>query len=183
MHRCPKRSTKAGITLIEMLASLAIFSLIGVAGFSLLDQSLRARETAETRLERLGQIERAIFLIKQDFLGTSGAISEPAEDGEGTFLVLQPSGTFYRLVGGTLYRGEAASGIAQAIIDPVISFDIRALPTGQSITSLTEGAALEVWNGSTGIQALLDIDGVGMIEIVSPVVKAFPERDAGPLGP
>ncbi|WP_054006539.1 type II secretion system protein GspJ [Cypionkella psychrotolerans] len=57
----------AGFSLVEVLVALAIFALIGVAGFSMLDQVLRTQRLTEGRLERLAELQRAMHLITLDF--------------------------------------------------------------------------------------------------------------------
>ena len=61
------RDPAAGVTLVEVLVALSIFALIGVAGFSMLDQVLRTERQTEGRLEELAALQRAMFLIRQDF--------------------------------------------------------------------------------------------------------------------
>ena len=51
-----KRDPTAGFSLVEVLVALAIFALIGVAGFSMLDQVLRTQRLTEGRLERLAEL-------------------------------------------------------------------------------------------------------------------------------
>ena len=48
------RDTEAGLTLVEVLVALALFSLIGLAGFTMLDNILRVQSGTQGRLERLG---------------------------------------------------------------------------------------------------------------------------------
>ena len=63
----PARSGVAGVTLIEVLVSLVIFSIIGVAGYAILDLVARTDRLTEGRLQRLGQMQRAMYLINLDF--------------------------------------------------------------------------------------------------------------------
>ena len=60
------RDTEAGLTLIEVLVALALFSLIGLAGFTMLDNILRVQSGTQGRLERLGQIDRALVIFSRD---------------------------------------------------------------------------------------------------------------------
>jgi general secretion pathway protein J len=57
---------EAGFTLIEMLVALALLALISVAGFALIQTVLDAQRRTEGRLERLADIERAVYLIDAD---------------------------------------------------------------------------------------------------------------------
>ena len=56
----------AGFTLVEMLVALALFAAIGLAGFTVLDTVVRVRGGTEGRLERLGEIDRALALLTLD---------------------------------------------------------------------------------------------------------------------
>ena len=68
-----RRTATAGFTLVEMLVALAIFALIGVAGFSMLDQVLRTQRLTDGRLERLAEMQRAMHMITLDFAQARGA--------------------------------------------------------------------------------------------------------------
>ena len=63
---------EAGFTLVEVLVALVLFALIGAAGFTVLDQILRAQERTEGRLERLAQMQRALHLFSLDVMQASG---------------------------------------------------------------------------------------------------------------
>ena len=62
-----KRTPQAGVTLVEVLVSLVIVAIIGVAGYGMLDQVARTQRLTEGRLQRLGQMQRAMLLLDQDF--------------------------------------------------------------------------------------------------------------------
>lgn len=55
-----------GFTLLEMLLALAIFSLLSLAGYQLLQGSLRAQQQSQQHSQQLGEITRLFALIEQD---------------------------------------------------------------------------------------------------------------------
>ena len=64
--------------------ALGLFALIALAGFSLLRTILDTQARTETRLERLSQIQRALFVIASDLDAVSGRV-----EGGGDTLVFQ----------------------------------------------------------------------------------------------
>lgn len=86
-----QRSSTAGVTLVEVLVALVLFALISGAGFGILDQILRTQTRTEGRLDRLGQIQRGMYLLSTDFgQAQSGTLSWQAGD-EGVFLSIARS--------------------------------------------------------------------------------------------
>lgn len=79
-----KRGDRHGFTLVEVIVALALFALIAVAGFTLLDGVLRAQSATETRLSRLAEVQRAMLVVSTDLDQISGALA-----GGGTNLALQ----------------------------------------------------------------------------------------------
>lgn len=60
------RGPEAGVTLIEMLVALALFSMIGLAGFTMLRTILDAQERTEGRMEQLARIDGTLRLLASD---------------------------------------------------------------------------------------------------------------------
>lgn len=60
-------SSSAGFTLIELLVALLLFALISLAGLSLVETMVRLERSSAGRLERLADIQRALFLVGSDF--------------------------------------------------------------------------------------------------------------------
>lgn len=72
---------EAGFTLIEVLIALVLFSLIGVAGFSLLNAIVGVQSRMDGRLERLSELQRAMHVITLDFQQVSGPSLATRKDG------------------------------------------------------------------------------------------------------
>jgi general secretion pathway protein J len=82
------RQGDAGISLVEVLVSLAIFAVIGVAGLAVLNTVSRTGERTEGRLDRLAEIDRSFMVIRRDLAQVSpGGLSL-----EGGFLSFRRSG-------------------------------------------------------------------------------------------
>lgn len=62
-----RRAGQGGFTLVEVLVALVLFSLIGMAGFSLVDGLMRVQYRTEGRLERLAELQRAMHIMALDF--------------------------------------------------------------------------------------------------------------------
>lgn len=109
------RDPTAGVTLIEVLVALALFALIGTAGFAVLDQVLRVQSGTEGRLDHLAELQRAMHLTTRDFMQAEGG-SLTFTDGVLTFR--RPGGgaggsdeiaVSYGLEDGTLVRSLSGS--------------------------------------------------------------------------
>lgn len=110
-----------GFTLVEVIVALGLFALIGVAGFSMLSGVLQTQERTESRLRRLSEIQRAIFLVNTDLDQLSGQI-----DGGEMQLVFQktdlggrPLVVRYDLRSGALFR--TVSGPLGERSQPILS--------------------------------------------------------------
>lgn len=58
--------SQAGFTLIEVLISLALFSVMAMAGIAMIESILRIEERTKGRLERIGVMQRAMYLLTKD---------------------------------------------------------------------------------------------------------------------
>jgi general secretion pathway protein J len=107
-----RRHPEAGVTLIEMLVSLALFAVIAGAGVAVLGQVIRAQTQTEGRLTALAATQRMMLLVARD-LSESRANSQ---SGNGAQLALtraaQAGGIAveYVLQGGQLQRRVSPQG-------------------------------------------------------------------------
>ena len=60
-------SRELGFTLIEVLISVALFALIGVAGFTLVESIIGVQRRTDMRLESLADMQRAMHILTADF--------------------------------------------------------------------------------------------------------------------
>lgn len=75
---------REGFSLVEVIVALALFALIGVAGYSMLSGVLQTQERTGGRLDRLAEIQRALFVIATDL---DQAASQP--QGNNAYVVLR----------------------------------------------------------------------------------------------
>ncbi len=87
------REGQAGVTLIEMLAALAVSALIGVAGFSLLESVLQTEAGVADRLDKLVQQDRTFQLLALDL---QQALAFETVDDEGIALDFQQRTVVWR---------------------------------------------------------------------------------------
>lgn len=75
-----QRNPTAGVTMIEMLVAVAIFAVIGAAGFSVLDTVARTDRQLDGRLARLTQSDLAMRLFATDMTRATGYRFLPDND-------------------------------------------------------------------------------------------------------
>ncbi|MGC3939109.1 PulJ/GspJ family protein [Roseobacter sp. EG26] len=66
------RAGQSGVTLIEMLVALSVFSLIGLASFNVLDAIVRTDRQTDGRLEAVSQMDLALRIFEADVLRSQG---------------------------------------------------------------------------------------------------------------
>ena len=123
------RQTDAGATLIEILVALAIFALIGTAGFSVLDQIVKVQDHTEARLDQLSRTQRAAHLVSQDFMTARAGSLAFAEGGvsfrrggAGADMAVR-----YGLESGALVRGVSGLGIGAPVARQPLLANISAI--------------------------------------------------------
>lgn len=126
-----------GFTLIEVLISLSLFALIATAGFATLGGILQVRARTETEVERLADLQRAMYILTQDF---SQATAAPIDVAAASIAFHRAGGSEgggdlavrYSLAGGALTRtlGEGPSLRAQRLLTGVAGADLRFFSPG-----------------------------------------------------
>lgn len=129
----PARRGDAGLTLVEVLVSLAIFAVIGVAGLAILNTVARTGERTEGRLDRLAEIDRAFLVIRRDLmqiapaavtLGDSAfAFRRLAADGAVPVTFLVEDTTLTRRIG----QAAAGDAVDQTLLSGTASIRWRLL--------------------------------------------------------
>lgn len=61
------RQKSSGFTLLEMLLSLLVFAMLGMATYSVLNSTVNGHETIKLRNEQLTNLQRAFVIIESDF--------------------------------------------------------------------------------------------------------------------
>jgi general secretion pathway protein J len=93
----PAGDTEAGFTLVEMIVALALFALISLAAFALVETVLSVQRRTDRRLDRIAELDRALYLVGADF----GALSD------GPFLMGEAVGMRRNAAGGPVLVGYA----------------------------------------------------------------------------
>jgi len=110
----------AGFTLIEVVVALALFAIIAAAGVALVNTVLDAQARTAGRLDRVGDLSRAMVVIGRDvteiadapLAGGAASIGFDRHAGGGGAI-----GVTYRLDGEVLER--IANGRTQVVLDHV----------------------------------------------------------------
>jgi general secretion pathway protein J len=117
---------EAGFTLIEVVISLALFALVSIAGLALVDSVIRVEQGTAGRVERLGALQRTMFVIVRDLEQSSAGTLREMEGGvrfERSASTLYEAGRpiGYALRGDSLYRiiGTPGAETAQLLIGGV----------------------------------------------------------------
>ena len=155
---CERDTRRAGFTLIEVMIALALFALIAVAGFTLLDSVLRTQAATDDRLGRMAQVQRAMLVVSTDLdqitgalAGGAGTLTLQKDDLAGARVVVR-----YDLSGGTMTRtvsgptGERVQVLITGVSDARWSFHRR------------RGDWLDAWPEITA-PGLVQAQGAGIV--------------------
>lgn len=74
------RRDVAGFTLLELLIAIALFALLGLATYRMLESVLRSDEVVRAQEGQLRQLGRAVWRLEQDLIQ---AVPRPVRDGYG----------------------------------------------------------------------------------------------------
>ena len=148
----PPRSSEAGFTLVELLVALAIFSLISVAGVTLLRSGSDTQIAVKARLEQQGRVNRLANALESDL---AQAVARPVRDSAGA-----PVPAFTQNESGT---SGALFGFVRAGWS---NFDEAPRAGLQRVAYVLEGKALKrvswpMLDGAESEEAAALIDNVG----------------------
>ena len=132
----PPAASDAGLSLVEVLVSLALFALIALAGFTFLNGVLRVREGTDGRIERLGRMQRTLYLLSLDL--------EQASPGP---LVLRDGGLGFRR---RLSPDRPPSEIRYALADETLVRSVGGSPTGQPMLPGVSAVRWTFWSRGRG---------------------------------
>lgn len=132
------RDDEAGFTLLELMISLALFGLIAVAGLALVDGVLGIEARTGGRLDRLAELERALYVMTLDL----EQVAEGRVEGTGDALSFNRRAPAlggiavpvrYALEGGVLDRilGGPAGGGTQRLLTGVSEIHWRFYEPGR----------------------------------------------------
>lgn len=123
-----RHQDEAGFTLIEMIIALSLFALVSMAGVALVDAVVRVEERTAGRLDRLAQIQRAMFLLSRDLeqasRGSLGAVDGGVRFTRNSASVYEPAiPVVYAVRDGGLYRlvDSQSAGHSQLVLAGVSS--------------------------------------------------------------
>lgn len=128
-HPVGQDPREAGFTLIELIISLALFALIAMAGLALVESLLGVQGGTEGRLDRLAEIQRAMFVIDNDLEQIATGPIEGHADQLRFSRPVQAAGGLpvrlrYALAAGTLGRsldGRGVPGMSQQMLSGIAS--------------------------------------------------------------
>lgn len=141
------RDLRAGVTLIEMLVALSVFSMIGLASFTVLDTILRTDRQTGGRLEEYTDLDRAFRIFEADVLRAQPGLSL----GEGWVkLTTAESQVIYQSQQEGLVRRIERPGM------PAVAQQILPLPASASWRTLSDDSAAAI---APGVEMTLYPDG------------------------
>ncbi len=148
---------QAGFTLIEVLISLALFSVMALAGIAMIESILRVEQRTKGRLDRIGVMQRAMYLLTKDIEQAEPGSFAEAEGGIG-FLRRSPS----------LF--EPSRPVGYVLKDGVLQRIVTDKSDGRKEERLLEGVS--------GLETRFYYRGTGW----SPTLFAKPETAAPAIG-
>lgn len=164
---------REGFTLVEVLIALALFALIGVAGFTLLNSVLRTQGATETRLDRMAEIQRAMLVVTSDLdqvtgsvAGGSGSLSIRKFDTGGAIVAVRydfSGEVFTRTVTGP--GGERIQTLITGVSDARWTFHQRSGAVHGAWPQPQSGATVPSPSAAPGANRLVPDEGLAAIAL------------------
>lgn len=152
----------AGFTLIEVIVALALFAIIALAGVALVDTVLGAQARTAGRLDRLGDLQRAMVVVARDLTGIADAPLAGSATGVGfdRHVAGGAIGISYRLAGDVFERIDG--GRTQVVLDHVaaVRWHYYALPGGWQERWPASDAQARGWPLAVAVE--VDLAGPGL---------------------
>lgn len=174
------RDPQAGVTLIEMLVSLAIFAFVGLASFTMLDMLLKTRERSEGRLEAVARLDRGLVLFERDL---AQSIGPDVEVGQGALIARHVTGqdVTYRLEDGVFLREISMDGtevdlespLVQTLVTGVQMMDLRVF--GPDRTWYDEWPNPEFTRGPMAVELSLTLDRDRRVQRLVLLTQSIPK--------
>ena len=117
----PVPTGEQGFTLIELIVSLALFGLIAVAGLALVENVLGVQAQTDGRLERLGDLQRAMFVLTSDL----EQMSEGAIAGSAAGIAFRRHAQAEGGYGAPVAYALADGGLVRTLAPPVAGAPVR----------------------------------------------------------
>lgn len=169
-----------GFTLIEMIVALALFALISLAGVALVTTVLDVQHRTAGRLERLADLDRAMFVITRDFteitdaplVGSAAGVGFDRHASGGS-----ATGVSYRFADGKFER--LWNGRTQVVLDRVaaVRWQYYAVPGGWQ--DRWPGSEVQARGWPVAVAVDIDLAGPGLRGTVRRVVD-LPVRPLPP---
>ncbi|SHF96756.1 general secretion pathway protein J [Loktanella atrilutea] len=170
------RDREAGLTLVEMLVALVLFTLVGIASFTTLDAIIRTRDRTEGRLEAIARYDRALRLFSRDVMQSAPEDIALRDDG----LVLSGSGgRILTWSGGTgvvlrqVQSPGTGPGMRQSLLEDIAGLQLRVMD--DTLTWFDSWPPADTEADARAVEMTIDLgDGRGSLVRLAETARPVP---------